>query len=326
MSLADHEPTQDPHYPRGNAAAHRQSDISSFPVIVSDPSGLHRQNRHEHDQKNHVDQREQYVGVGGAAQRQHQRGGDVLRRHQQPVLTRRRRHLEGDVVHQRRARDQPLRPDGHLDQDREEQQQPLVGGRQVHAPVEADQEDALDQEGGEDQRVRHPRAEAQHGAGEARGGGGVDGPQAGAGEQAEQQHLAEEEVAAAGGGAPGLAQHEHLEADDERHGDGGQGEHGDDPALVAEDAADALEGDGGVGGGGGGGARRHEEELGAHLQAGRGAAVQVAGPVLAVIGGPSERQACRDRGEHHDGSSHTRTATARRRGRALLFGSPASSH
>lgn len=305
VSLVDHEPTQDPHQPRGDAAADREPYVGGLAVVVPDPAGLDRQHRHEEDQEDDVDEREEDVDVGGAAEGQHCGVGDVFGGDQEPVLG--GAGLEGDAVDEGRAREQPLRPDGHLDEDGEEQQQSLVGRREVDAPVQADEEDALHQQRREDDGVGHPRAEAHHRTGELSGRGGVHRPQSGAREQPQQQHLAEEEVAAARGGPPGLAQDEHLEADDEGHGDGGEGEHGDDPGLVAEDAGDAVEaadaggaGDVGGGGGPGGGTRRHQEELGAHLQAAllgrRGSSVQVAGPGLSVICSQRQRQACRDRG------------------------------
>lgn len=192
------------------------------------------------------------------------------------MLVLRQDRVDGDVHHERRTGHQPLDPDGDLNEDGEEQQQSLVRGRQIHAAVQADQEHALNQQRCENDSVSHPGAETHDGTGELGRGGGEHRSQAGATEQPQQQHLTEEQVSAARGRSPRLAQYENFEPRDHDHGDRRKRQDRYDPHLVPEQAPEFVGVDGTAGAhglgdvaAGGGGRRRagrHQEELGAHLQ------------------------------------------------------------
>jgi len=77
----------------------------------------------------------------------------------------------------------------HLNEDGEEQEQGLIGRRQVNTAVEADKEDALHQQGGEDDGVGQTHAQPRHGTGHVARRQGLKGRQQHAHEHAQQQHL-----------------------------------------------------------------------------------------------------------------------------------------
>ena len=133
-----------------------------------------------------------------------------------------------------------LRYNTDLDQDGEAEEERLVGGGQVDAAVEGDQEDELDEEGGVDEAVGEAGAESLHGAGGRCGLQCEHYRHASTGQQTCQQHLTQEQVTPAGAGLDGLADEEDLE-DDHDEDDGGRGrEDRDDPDLPLEVLDDLL--------------------------------------------------------------------------------------
>ena len=129
----------------------------------------------------------------------------------------------------------PLGSYDHLDQYGKEEQQALVRGGKVDAAVEAHQEHALDEQGGEDYPVGDAHPQPDGPAREGARGDGQNRPRAGASEQPQQQHLPQEQVPPAGRRAHRLGQHVHLEAGDGHHEDAREGEDRHDPHLVPED-------------------------------------------------------------------------------------------
>jgi len=106
--------------------------------------------------------------------------------------------------------DKPLDADGQLYGHREEQQQGLVRGGQIHAAVKADQEHALDEQRAEHHGVTEPGAQSDGGARQHRRLRAHEPADRRAHEQPAQQRLSQEQVSPAGFRFSRLAQHEYL--------------------------------------------------------------------------------------------------------------------
>ena len=133
IRLLQYHRGHDPRQPNGDGQGQQAADIFGLPVVVPVVSGLDGQGRREQDEEDHVEQGQDVVSGGEVAQSV---GGG-----------------------------EPLQSDDQLHQEAEEEQQGLVRGRQVHARVQRDEEDQLDQQGRVNQGIGESGAEPDHGAG-----------------------------------------------------------------------------------------------------------------------------------------------------------------